>query len=137
MTAKEYLLQYKWLTARLEAVEKDLDSLRVARESMSVNYDGMPHGTGISDKTAKLAAEIVDMESKLLDLRSELWRKRIEISDTIGKTKNADYNSLLYMRYIEGCTWEEIAVEMHYTFRWVLVLHGRALDEIQKILENS
>jgi len=40
----------------------------------------------------------------------------------------------LTYRYINGKTWEEIAVEMHYTYKWVHVLHGQALAEFENVL---
>ena len=34
---------------------------------------------------------------------------------------------LMELRYLNGYTWERIAVEMHYSFRQVLRLHGEIL----------
>lgn len=137
MTPKEYLMQYRKLSARLENIEKNLNQMKDERESLTISYDGMPKGTAISDKTARLATFIVDKENELLDTKYELVAMQREISKAIAKVENADYSRLLYMRYIDGLTWEEIAVNLHFTWRHVLRLHGRALQEVGKILGMS
>ena len=136
MTAKEYLRQYKLMTARIRNREHDLAELREERESISINLDGMPHGTSLSDKTARLAAQLADAEEEIIELRSEAWSIRMEIVRTLNKIQTPEYNTLLYLRYIEGKTWEQIAVEMHYTFRHTTRLHGDALREVDAILAH-
>lgn len=137
MTAKQYLLQYKLLTAKIANLEQDLAELREARSSISINLDGMPHGTDLSDKTARLAAQLADMEEDILDLRSEAWRTRMEISHTIGKLHDPVHVRILYLRYIEGYKWEAIADTLHYTTRWITSMHGNALIELQYVLDCS
>ena len=136
MTAKEYLRQYKLMTARIRNREHDLAELREERESISINLDGMPHGTSLSDKTARLAAQLADAEEEIIELRSEAWSIRMEIVRTLNRIQTPEYNTLLYLRYIEGKTWEQIAVEMHYTFRHTTRLHGDALREVGAVLAH-
>lgn len=136
VTAKEYLRQYKLMTARIRNREHDLAELREERESISINLDGMPHGTSLSDKTARLAAQLADAEEEIIELRSEAWSIRMEIVRTLNRIQTPEYNTLLYLRYIEGKTWEQIAVEMHYTFRHTTRLHGDALREVDAILAH-
>ena len=136
VTAKEYLRQYKLMTARIRNREHDLAELREERESISINLDGMPHGTSLSDKTARLAAQLADAEEEIIELRSEAWSIRMEIVRTLNRIQSPEYNTLLYLRYIEGKTWEQIAVEMHYTFRHTTRLHGDALREVDAILAH-
>ncbi len=31
--------------------------------------------------------------------------------------------------------WEEIAVDMHYTYQWVCELHGKALLKVKDLIE--
>jgi hypothetical protein len=126
------------MTARIRNREHDLAELREERESISINLDGMPHGTSLSDKTARLAAQLADAEEEIIELRSEAWSIRMEIVRTLNRIQTPEYNTLLYLRYIEGKTWEQIAVEMHYTYQWVAgPLHGRALVLVDEILQKN
>ena len=40
-------------------------------------------------------------------------------------------------RYMNGYTWEQIAVCMHYTYQWVHRLHGQALVEFEKVMQGD
>ena len=44
-------------------------------------------------------------------------------------TKNFP-REILIRRYISGQKWERIAVEIHLEYRWVLRLHGKALQKL-------
>ena len=46
---KEYLKGYRGHVRRINRIETELAELRAMRSSMSVNNDGMPHGSGQSD----------------------------------------------------------------------------------------
>jgi len=140
MTAKEYLLQIKQLNAQIKNVEDEIHSLREKEISIRASWpDGQPHGSGTTDPTGemavRLADQLLDLEETSLRLQTALWRKRNEILETLGKVKTAEHNRLLYLRYVQSETWEQIAVDMHYTYQWVAgPLHGNALLELEKIL---
>lgn len=138
MNAKDYLLQYKLMTAKIERAEKDLSEIREERAAISVNLDGMPRGTKLSERTAKLAVMIADMECELIDMRSEAWSIRMDITRTLGKMTSPTHFNLLHFRYIDGYKWERIAVEMNYSYQWVAeTLHKNALSELQQILDRN
>ena len=56
--------------------------------------------------------------------------KRKEIETVIETLEDKTLQLLLRYRYIDGMTWEQIAVKMRYDYRWVLRLHGRALERL-------
>ena len=138
MNAKDYLLQYKLMTAKIERAEQDLREIREERSSISVNLDGMPRGTDLSERTAKLAVMLADMERELIYMRSKAWRVRMDIIRTLGKLTNPTHFNLLHFRYIDGYKWEKIAVEMNYSYQWVAdTLHKSALHELEEVLNNN
>ena len=54
------------------------------------------------------------------------------------------YISLIYKRYFESKSWEQISKEMNYSVRWITGyvnhlpgLHIRALNAVQEILDKS
>lgn len=140
MTAKEYLLQVHKLDIMIRNLDDEIRKLREEEVSIRSTWpDGQPHGSGTTDPTASMAVKLADQLSDLEDshsrTRAELWQKRKEILGTISRVNQPEYNRLLYLRYVESCTWEEIAVDMHYTYQWVAgPLHGNALKEVEKII---
>ena len=61
-------------------------------------------------------------------------RIRSKVMETIHMLRNDEYEHILYKRYCLMKKWEEIALEMNYSYQWVCKLHGRALKEIEKLL---
>ena len=136
-TAKEFLLQYQNMKRRIQSIEYVIEELETQVASISINMDGMPHGTDTSDKTGRLAAAIVDKQEDLADLREEAFDVMNVVNGVISRVPNEEQKLLLTMRYINGYTWERIAVEMDYTYQWVAgPLHGTALQEVEKILAD-
>lgn len=134
MIAKEYLLEYKRINNRVRILQSEVERLRTDAESMSINLDGMPRGSGTNDKTARLAVQLAEHESELQAEMSKLWSKRMEIIRNLDKLREPKYQTILYSRYIEGKTWEVIAYEMDVTWRYCYMLHGHALNALEKII---
>ncbi len=91
--------------------------------------DGMPHGSGTSDPTANIGGKWAELQMRIDAKLDELIPLRDEIEAAINNLNSAD-RTLMRLRYIDGRTWEEIAVELHYSYRWTTRLHGKILREI-------
>lgn len=88
------------------------------------------------DKLAKIIADIDDLERQYTDTIQDLIDKIQKIARKIESMDNEQYRQILYNRYIESEAWEKIAVEMNYSFRHVLRLHGEALKAYEKMSYN-
>ena len=55
----------------------------------------------------------------------------------IAQLINSEYRELLYKRYLESKSWEDIIYEMGYERSWVYRLHRKALDGIQKYVDEK
>lgn len=138
MTAKEYLRQYKRLTEQIRQLELDIETLEAERDSVSVDYSGMPHGSSIADKTASTAVRITDLTKRKVELRDKAIEKREEICRVIDRVEDPLLSRLLYDRYIRFMTWEKLAEDCEKSERWCRTkLHSRALQSVNKILDNS
>lgn len=142
---KEYLWQYLWITELVDDMERDLEDLREISGSLSVNLDGMPRGTDISDRTGNAAARLADLSSAITEEKMKREEKRWEIMGVISKVKDPALYKILRKRYIDFSVskkgrkylrrWEKIAEEMdYYDLRYVYRKHNQALDEVARIL---
>lgn len=127
---KEYLGSYRGHVRRINRIESELAELRVMRATISVNNDGMPHGSGQADLSG-YAAELDDLERKLLKERYERIVTYQDIACRIKKLKSENEKDVLFYRYIAGLAWWEIAEKMNYSERWVHKIHGRALAHFE------
>lgn len=76
------------------------------------------------DKVLEIEAEI----NREIDELQEVCR---EIKAVLNQLEDDTLRLLMEYRYLDGLTFEEIAVKMHYSWRWVIKLHGKALAEIK------
>ena len=59
----------------------------------------------------------------------------MEIAKLIDRVPDSLYKLVLEKRYLCFMTWERIAADMNWTYRWTLSVHGKALREVEKLLE--
>lgn len=127
---KEYLRSYRVHVRKIARIEEELAELRLMRESISVNNDGMPHGTGKGDLSG-YAAELDRLEQELLEERYRRILTYKDIARRIKKIKSENEKDVMFYRYIKGMDWWEIAERMHYSERWIYKLHGNALAHFE------
>lgn len=137
MTAKEYLNQVRNLESKMKILKEEIDTLR----EMVVSTGAIQQGervlsSGTQDKMAETICKINEKECEWKDLMREFALARANVIINIQKLNNPEYEQILYKRYCQSKKWEEIALEMNYTYQWVCKLHGRALLELDKVLNN-
>lgn len=137
MKAKEYLLQVRHINKMIELKQNEINKLNLLLGVKAVNYEAeRVQSSNTTDRT-DLICKIVDFEIELKEYINRLIDLKKEIMQTIDKLEDADLIKLLYLRYFDFKTWEEIAIAMNYSYRWVLKLHGISLQKIEKILQQD
>lgn len=137
MTAKEYLNQVRKLDNLIDSKLSEVNNLKRAATSITAALKDVParsEGT-TSDKVGNSVAAIVDLEKEIDEEVAQLVELRGEILKTIQLLDPMEY-ALIYKRYFQYKRWEVIADEMYYTRQWINALHKRALENLEKILEN-
>ena len=127
---KRYLKGYIYCKRREVQLAQQINELRNQKMFPSVNSDGMPQGNAHSDLSGYVAR--LDALVSQLEHERELAVKQYqEIHDQIHKMQDGAEKEVLERRYLLGETWEKIAVNMNHNYRWVLRLHGRALNNFE------
>lgn len=127
MTAKEYLMQYRDAMRKTQAITEHLVELRAVCDRLRTE-------DGERVELDKAVCELADAE---LDAATEIKRLAAlesEISAAISLVREP-YSTLLYERYVNGKTWEQVAVTMNYSYRHTTKLHGAALRILKDVLE--
>ena len=134
MTAKEYL----W---RVRDAERELKQLEQAYTQASAD---ILHLKGIAYDADKVTGgKIGDLSDAIAALEgyaqrlNEKWDELINLRETAKKLidtlKDGRYREVLTLRYLDGQSWEQVAVTMGYTYRGVTGLHGKALKVFGEI----
>ena len=114
------------LQQRVEALSAQLYRLRGQR------LDGMPRGGSGENYVTE---ELIDTKSKLLEVltkkKAALDAELIEIESAIKKLKPRE-RLLVRLHYIDGLTWEQVAVDMTYSWSQVHRIHAKALQKLKE-----
>lgn len=106
---------------------------REIAESITANPENASGGGGRpSKKVENCVIKIMELEEEILDEIETLRGLVSETAEIIATfVEDPNYKAVLEHRYVEQKRWEEIAVEMGYTFRWTQELHRRALSALK------
>ena len=138
MTAKEYLLQAKFLDMRINSKIQQVEALNDLATSASSVLTGMPRNPNkATSKMADAVAKIVDLQAEINHDIDELVDLKKTISYTIKAVPSPELQTLLEKRYLCFQSWEIIAVDMNYSMQHLFRLHDKALKEITAFLPDE
>lgn len=126
---KAVLLEYQAIERRIKRLQSEKQGWLEKATAVSPNLSDMPKGGG-TDKIQNAVCRIADIEQKInrdIDRQIDL-RERIEAA--VCAISDGRLRDLMRYRYIDGMTWEQIAVEMHYSYVHICRMHGQALAQI-------
>ena len=131
--AKEYLQQIRKLDRMIDHRIKERDSLRNFDGVSGISYDGdpvqtSPDGSAPFERTVE---KLIALEEQLDRLIDEFVETRNRIIGEIHGLKNTNHVDLLFKRYVEYKTFEQISVEMHYDYYYTCQMHGQALRDFE------
>lgn len=129
----------RWLN-RARNIDREIDHLIEQRSkeyerllSITPNYSGDVI-TGTKDPHRYDRLTEYDMEiNREIDRLADI---KTEISKAISQLEDGRYREILRLRYLGGKTFEQIAVETHFSWRHVCTLHGRALIALREVLDG-
>ena len=135
MTNKDkikYLKRYINLDREIDRKLEEVARLRSKLTRVTQVLTAEPRGGGsIYGKTEGILAKIVDLENEIDADIDRLVAIRDGIKTIIEAVEDDRERLLLQYRYLDGRTFEEIAVQMHYSWRQIHRLHSRALSNLK------
>lgn len=131
-----YLRQYVWLGKEIDRKYAEIKRLKSKLGKITATISTQPGGGGsiYKSKDLDLIDEIVDLEIEILKEIEPLLQTRREITEVITNMDEPRERLLLQYRYLDGLSWEKIAVEMNYSWQHMHLLHSRSLKNIQIML---
>ncbi len=127
---KWYLRGYERAIRQMQRSELRIRELRLNRICPAVIADRMPHASGGSD-LSDFAAELDREERKYMKARYLRVKLCREIMDKIERLPNEDEKDVLAFRYIKLMKWEDICVEMGFSWKQVHRIHSKALTDFK------
>ena len=133
MKTKDYLSQVSRLNKMINNKLSEISQLRELSVSISaIGNDEKVQTSPNFDKIGTTVAKIDEMENNLDKMIDEYLVKRERIIAQIDTMEEESVYQILFSRYIEKKTFEKIATEMKYSWRQIVRLHGKALQQFEK-----
>lgn len=132
--AKAYLWRVRDAERELKRLEEEYEQAKsdiLHLKTMEYDKDKVSNSRigDLSDAIVALegyAERIAKQWGKLIALREDAKAR-------IGELQDWRCREVLTRRYLQGDSWEWIALGMGYDLRWVFRLHGKALRDILKM----
>ena len=133
MTSQEkidFLKQYSAINKRIDRLLEERAEWMARATKITPTLSDMPKGGEQPNKIQMAVEKIVEIENEVDKEIDTAQITKAEIMAAIKMVNDENLRNVLELRYISGKTWEQIAVEMNYTYRNVCYLHGKALNVV-------
>lgn len=138
MDAKSFLQQVEMLDAKITNKLIERQQWKDIALGITASVGGeRVQSSGSQQKMADAVIKCVDMENEIDNLIDELIHTKKKVIFTIEKLYSPTEYKILHLRYIQGVGLTDIANNMNKEYSWVTTTHGRALKNVQKLLDRQ
>jgi DNA-directed RNA polymerase specialized sigma subunit len=146
MKAKEFLEQVKKINTLIENKLAEVAQWKAIATSATaggtdVTINGKVHqmdkvqSSGSQQKMADAVIHYVDLEAEINADIDKLIDTKKDVLKVIEQLEAEKYD-LLHKVYVQGFTLDEVALKYGFSYSWATTLHGRALKDVQIILDE-
>lgn len=136
--AKRYMMDYQSLLKRRDALLDELErmreaSMRATSRMTATRLSGTSSHGGMEDSILR----VVDGEDKLRQVIAAIDKSLDDRISLIDRLTDERQKLVLTYRYINGLSWDVVIRKMQLSERPVFSFHGKALEEIGKLMKIS
>ena len=136
--AKAYLQQVEMLDIKIQNKLIEQQQWRDVATGITANIGGdRVQASSSQQKMADAVVKCVDIESEIDKLIDNLIDTKKKIIETIEKLSSPTEYRIIHMRYIQYISLSDIAEILNREYTTVTTTHGRALKNVQKILDRQ
>lgn len=137
MNAKEFLLQVKKLDKLIENKMAEAQHWREIASNTSVDMSReRVQSTGNHDVIANAICTYLDIDAEIAHRLDELIKTRKNVIEVIEQLNAVEYD-VLHKLYVQDYTLQDVADIYDHAYSWVTTVHGRALKNVQIILDRK
>lgn len=129
---KERLREYRDLKKELEQVRQKVETLEAALYAPKTQrLTGMPSSPPSGGNAVEnLASKHLELLEYYRAKEKEMAAEQLAIEQAIESLEYQE-RTLLRLYYIDGLTWEEVCVVVHFSWTHVHRIHGNALKKLK------
>ena len=125
-----YLSRYRRMSKRIDRLLEEQSRWREMALKITPVLSQTPGGGESGSPIERPMDKVLEIDEEIKREIDELQIVRQEIRATLNQLEDENLKLLMEYRYIDGLTWEQIAVKMNYCWRQVCRKHGQALTQI-------
>lgn len=139
MLAKEFLQRVEKLDIMINNKLAEQQQWMDMALSITANMSGerVLSSGGSKSKLEDAVVKCVDMEGDINRLIDELIDAKKDVIRVIEQVDNPTEYDVLHKRYIQKMSLGDIAERYGREYTWVTTTHGRGLQSVQKILDET
>ena len=136
MKAKEFLLQLEKLDRLIEnkLIEKEQWKSIATGTTAKIGSERV-QSSGSQQKMADAVVKYVELEAEIDHCIDDLIDTKKKVIGVIEQLQPTEYD-ILHMVYVQHLTFFDVAQKYKMSYSWATTIHGRALKDVQKILET-
>ena len=125
-----WLRRYQDSLRRERELGQELEQLRSRACKVTRALTGMPGGGGEGQRLPRAVESIVQAQQELQAQVNVCGAIRREVVEALEQIANPRDHEILRRRYLLGQKWEQIAVEMYYSYKQVRRRHRVCVDTL-------
>lgn len=127
-----WLEQIRKLDELIQAKHAEYYQLLNMATRITPSMDGMPHGTGVSDKVGNMAVKLADLANEANTIWDYYIDQRNAAIAVLEKLPALEYG-VLHRKYVRYMTQEAIADDMGYSTVQIWRIEQNALELLKKM----
>ena len=127
---KAWLSRYQISLRRERELTEEVKQQEARAQAVTPRLSGMPGGRRPGDSLPCAVEAIIQAKQELQAQINQCGAIRREIVAALEQVTNARDHEILRRRYLLGQKWEQIAVEMYYSYKQVRRRHRVCVDTL-------
>ena len=125
-----WLRRYQDSLRRERELAEELEQLHTRACKVTPALTGMPGGPSDGQSLARAVESIVQAQQELQAQINQCGAIRREVVAALEQVTNARDHEIMRRRYLLGQKWEQIAVEMYYSYKQVRRRHRACVESL-------
>ena len=138
MDIKTELRNYKRLLSQIDGLLLELELWDARGQVLTggISLTGYIKSHRQGDRLEKYIEAVVDIKQQINEKIKQVKEQRRQLELMVSRMTDETSKAIIEYRYFCNLDWISIAEKMNFSVDWLFTLHGRALDEMRRLVNE-